>query len=164
MHRRRLLGWSASLLVATTLSARGQGTAEPTKAQPELPREKLVIVTADGKRHEFNIEVAKTAEQQITGLMFRKSVATDAGMLFVWGHPIDSEMWMKNTLVPLDMVFIGADSRITHIAEDTVPESLAVINGGAGVVATLELQGGITARLGLLVGDHVSSAALGPTP
>lgn len=164
MHRRHLLGWSASLFITTALSAHGQGVVEPTKAQPELPREKLVIVTADGKRHEFNVEVAKTPEQQITGLMFRKSVPADSGMLFVWGHPIDSEMWMKNTLVSLDMVFIGADGRISHIAEDTVPESLAVINGGAGVAATLELQGGITAKLGILVGDHVQSPALGATP
>lgn len=164
MQRRRLLGSSAAFLLGARLAARAQGVAEPTHAQPVLPREKLVIVSKGGVRHVFEVEVVRTPEQQTTGLMFRKSVAADQGMLFPWGSPIESQMWMENTLVPLDMVFIGADGTIHRIAENTVPQSLAVISSNGPVVATLELEGGITSKLGILVGDRVLSSALGTTP
>ena len=164
MQRRRLIGLSAAFLLGSCLAARAQDVAEPTHAQPVLPREKLVIVSKGGVRHVFEVEVVRTPEQQTTGLMFRKSVAADQGMLFPWGSAIESQMWMKNTLVPLDMVFIGADGTIHRIAEDAVPQSLAVISSDGPVVATLELQGGITAKLGILVGDHVLCKALGTTP
>ncbi len=163
MQRRRLLGASALLLGARP-AAWAQGVTEPTHAQPELPKEKLVIVSQGGVRHEFDVELAKTAGQQTVGLMFRKSVAPDGGMLFIWGQPILSQMWMENTLVALDMVFIAADGTIDSIAEDTVPRSLAVISSHGPVVATLELQGGITSKLGILVGEHVLCRALGTTP
>jgi hypothetical protein len=76
-------------------------------------------------------------------------------MLFDWGSPRDSQMWMRNTLAPLDMVFINADGTIRSIAEDTVPESLAVIDSHGPVRATLELAAGTTARLNIRVGDKV---------
>ena len=164
MERRRLLGVCAAWLLGAASAARAQGATDPTGPQPVLPKQKLVIVSAGGVRHEFNVEVAKTPAQQVTGLMFRKSVRADGGMLFVWGQPIESRMWMKNTLVPLDMVFISANGTIHAIAEDTVPESLAVIPSNGPVVATLELQGGITAKLDILVGDKVLCKALGTTP
>jgi uncharacterized protein len=164
MHRRRLLGICASFLAGATFAARAQGVTEPTGPQPVLPKETLVIVGAGGARHTFQVEVARTPEQQTTGLMFRKALPPDSGMLFVWGQPIQSQMWMKNTLVPLDMVFINSDGTIRRIAENTVPQSLAVIPSDGLVVATLELQGGITQQLGILVGDHVLCKALGTTP
>lgn len=137
---------------------------EPTGPQPALPTEELVIVSHGGARHVFHVEIARTPEQQVTGLMFRKSVPADGGMLFPWSHPIESRMWMENTLVPLDMVFIKADGTIGRIAENTVPHSLAIISSGGLVVATLELKGGITSKLGILVGDHVLCKVLGTTP
>ena len=102
-----------------------------------------------------------TPMQQITGLMFRTSVPADGGMLFDWGSPRESQMWMKNTLVPLDMVFINADGTIRSIAENTVPESLAVIDSHGPVLATLELAGGTTATLGIRVGDKISHRIFG---
>ena len=84
----------------------------PPAPQPELPKEKLVIVTRDGVQHEFNVEMATTPRQQQVGEMFRTSVPPDGGMLFVWGTPHPSPMWMENTLVPLDMVFINPDGTI----------------------------------------------------
>lgn len=155
MKRRTLI----AALAFAPFAAHAQ--AEPTGPQPELPKVPLVIVTHDGKRHRFDVEVARTAMEQTIGLMFRKSVAADSGMLFVWPEPQESEMWMKNTLVPLDMVFIEADGTIRHIAEDTVPHSLAIIDSHGKVKATLELQGGITEKLGIVPGDKVLGQPFG---
>ncbi|HET6185090.1 MAG TPA: DUF192 domain-containing protein [Acetobacteraceae bacterium] len=149
MRRRAVILGSLALPLA---AARAQ---EPTQAQPKLPTEKLVIVTRDGGRHEFEVELATTYVQQEIGEMFRTSIPPNEGMLFVWGAPRESQMWMKNTLVPLDMVFINADGTIRHIAENTVPHSLRVIDSHGPVAATLELAGGTTARLGITVGDKV---------
>lgn len=156
MNRRALL----ALLALAPLSARAQ---EPdiTKAQPELPKEKLIIVTRDGARHEFNVEMATTTDQQTVGLMFRPSVPADGGMLFDWGSPRESQMWMRNTIAPLDMVFINADGTIRAIAENTVPQSLAVIDSHGPVRATLELAAGITAKLNIRVGDKVIQRIFG---
>jgi uncharacterized membrane protein (UPF0127 family) len=159
MQRRHLL----LLLSALPASARAQD-AEPTAAQPELPKEKLVIVTRDGVHHTFNVEMAITPRQQQVGEMFRTSVPPDGGMLFDWGTPRASQMWMENTLVPLDMVFINADGTIRSIAENTVPQSLAVIDSRGPVRATLELAAGTTARLGIVAGDKVTQRIFGNAP
>ncbi|MCS6854120.1 MAG: DUF192 domain-containing protein, partial [Elioraea sp.] len=115
----------------------------------------LAIITRDGRRHVFRVEVARTPDQQTVGLMFRESVPEDGGMLFDWGSPRESSMWMKNTLVSLDMLFIAADGRIHRIAERTVPHSLAPISSRGPVRATLELAAGTAERLGIRVGDRV---------
>ena len=156
MQRRHLL----ILFAAIPTMARAQDS-EPTAAQPELPKEKLVIVTRDGVHHVFNVEVATTPRQQQVGEMFRTSVPSDGGMLFVWPSPRPSPMWMENTLVPLDMVFINADGTIRAIAENTVPESLASIDSHGPVLATLELAGGTTAQLNIRVGDKVLQRIFG---
>jgi uncharacterized protein len=132
-----------------------------TAPQPALPKEKLVIVSHDGKEHVFNVEMAALPEQQATGLMFRPSVAPDGGMLFDWGAPRETKMWMKNTIAPLDMAFINADGTIRSIAENTVPQSLAEIDSRGPVRATLELAGGTTARLDIRVGDRVRQRIFG---
>jgi uncharacterized protein len=144
------------LAIAAALPALvGRAQEEPAGPQPKLPSERLTIVTRSGQRHVFDVEVARTREQQMTGEMFRTGVPPDGGMLFVWPAPQESQMWMKNTLVPLDMVFIAADGTIRSIAENTVPQSLRIIDSGGPVLATLELAGGTTARLGITVGDKV---------
>lgn len=151
----RVLGWVvAAVLVPGVALAQGA-------AQAELPREKLVIVTRDHVRHDFQVEVAKTAEQQTVGLMFRTSVPEDGGMLFDWGTPRVSTMWMRNTVSPLDMVFINADGTVRRVVEDTVPESLAVIESRGPVRATLELRAGTAKRLGIHAGDIVETAMFG---
>lgn len=159
MRRRTLL----LFLLAAALPAFARAATEPTTAQPTLPVEKLVIVGHDGRQHVFHVEMALTEPQQVTGLMFRKSVPADGGMLFDWGAPRESQMWMENTLVPLDMVFIKPDGTISHIAENTVPESEAIIDGGVAR-ATLELQGGITQKLDIRVGDKVEQRIFGNAP
>jgi uncharacterized membrane protein (UPF0127 family) len=155
MNRRFLL----LAMSLAPLAARAQ-----TAAQPELPKEKLTIVTRDGKRHEFNVEMALTPEQQTVGLMFRKQVPPDGGMLFDWGTPRESAMWMRNTVSSLDMLFINPDGTIRRIAENTVPESLATIPSGGPVRATLELAAGTARRLGIHVGDKVEQRLFGNAP
>jgi uncharacterized membrane protein (UPF0127 family) len=144
------------LLVATPVLAEG-----PTGPQPELPKEKLIIVTKDGTQHPFDVEMALTEEQQETGLMFRPTVPPDGGMLFDWGQPRESQMWMRNTIAPLDMVFINNDGTIRSIAENTVPYSEAVIDSRGPVRATLELAAGTTKRLNIRVGDRVLQRIFG---
>ena len=156
MNRRTLI---ALLALAPTASLAQE--SEPTGPQPELPKQKLTVVGKDGARHDFEVEVATTIAEQQTGEMFRKSVPPAGGMLFVWPAAQVSDMWMKNTLVPLDMVFIQADRTISRIVEDTVPQSLRIVESGGPVRATLELAGGTTARLGITVGDKVLAPALG---
>ena len=138
--------------------------ADTSKPQPELPKEKLVIVTRDGVEHVFNVEMALTMDQQTVGEMFRTSVPEDGGMLFDWRAPQESRMWMRNTLAPLDMIFINADGTIRSIAENTVPESLAVIDSRGPVRATLEVAAGTAARLNIRVGDKVLQRIFGNAP
>jgi uncharacterized membrane protein (UPF0127 family) len=153
---RRLL---VALLGAAAAPARAQ-----TGPQPELPKERLVIVTRDGARHAFMVEMAVTPEQQMVGLMFRPSVPPDGGMLFDWGAPRESQMWMRNTIASLDMLFIAADGRIHRIAERTVPHSLATISSNGPVRATLEVAAGTAERLGIRVGDRVLHPIFGSRP
>ena len=157
-RRRELLALLAATAAAVPFALRAQ---EPTRAQPELAKEKLVIVTHDGKQHDFSVEIARTPDQETTGLMFRPSVPPDGGMLFIWPQAQESQMWMRNTIAPLDMVFINADGTVRHIAENTVPQSLAVIDSHGAVKATLEVAAGTAVRLDIRVGDKVLSKALG---
>ncbi|MBE9603432.1 DUF192 domain-containing protein [Acetobacteraceae bacterium H6797] len=158
MQRRILLGSLAALVAAPAFAPSAFAQTGP---QPELPKEKLTIVTRDGKRHDFNVEMALTPDQQMTGLMFRPTVPPDGGMLFDWGSPRESAMWMRNTIAPLDMVFISAEGKIHRIAENTVPQSLATIESKGPVRATLELAAGTAARLNLRVGDTVEQRIFG---
>lgn len=132
----------------------------PARTQDPMPfaHSELTIETATGKHH-FNIELAETEPQKERGLMFREEMAPDAGMLFVYDSPQVITMWMHNTFIPLDMLFIGADGRIRHIAERAVPRSDKTISSRARVVGVLELNGGTAQRLGIKVGDRVDYPA-----
>jgi uncharacterized membrane protein (UPF0127 family) len=137
------------------------GAARADGPQPTLPTQMLTIVSKGGVKHSFTVEIASTPEEQEIGEMYRTNIPADHGMFFDWGTPREVPMWMKNCPVPEDMVFIGADGTISHIAENTVPESEMVIPSGGPVRATLELQGGITAKLDISVGDRVVGVIFG---
>ena len=147
IRRSLLLGLGALLLPS---AARAQ-----TGPQPPLRKERLIIVTAKGGRHAFNVEMAVQPAEQSIGLMFRQRVDADGGMLFDWGKPRKSQMWMRNTIASLDMIFIGEDGRIRTIVERTVPQSLAIIDSKVEVRATLEVAAGTCLRLDISVGDRV---------
>ncbi len=143
------------------------GGADHAPAQIRLrtfEREEMAIMTADGVRHRFQVEMAVSREQHAQGLMYRRRLAEDAGMLFLYGKEWPVSMWMKNTLIPLDMLFIAGDGRIVKIVERTVPHSLETIFSGRAVAAVLEVNGGTVARLGIQPGDRVLYRAFGGGP
>jgi hypothetical protein len=120
----------------------------------QFPTSELTIISATGS-HRFKVELAKTPAQMTQGLMFRTSLAPDAGMLFEYQQPTAATMWMRNTLIPLDMLFVDAQGRIVNIHERAVPQSLDVIAAAEPVRAVIELNGGTASRLGIEPGDVV---------
>ena len=129
--------------------------AGPAPATAVFGHSRVDIVTSDGVRRHFTVEVSTSPAQREQGLMFRRHLAADAGMLFIFRHSRPVIMWMKHTLIPLDMVFIGADGRIAGMAQWTHPESLSLIPSPGPVLAVLEVRAGTAARLGLGSGDRV---------
>jgi len=115
----------------------------------------LEIVSQSGV-HVFSVELATTDEERERGLMFRKELPDGHGMLFDFETERSVAMWMKNTLIPLDMIFIRADGRISNIAESTEPMSTRIIPSRGAVRAVLEVAGGTAKRLGIEVGDRVA--------
>jgi uncharacterized membrane protein (UPF0127 family) len=133
----------------------GTGVSEQSAAGLEqIP----LTVQSRGGTHRFTVEIARTPEQQAQGLMHRQSLAPDRGMLFPYDPPQDASFWMKNTLIPLDIIFIRADGTIARIAENTVPLSLEPVSSLEPVGAVLEIAGGRAAELGIQAGDKVSWA------
>ena len=131
-----------------------------THAQPKLQTIPLTITGQDKKPHRFLVELARTHREQEIGEMFRTHIPEDGGMLFVLPQLQESAMWMRNTLVSLDVVFIDEANNIHAIEEHTVPLSEGIISSYGAVRAVLELPAGTAERLGFVVGDHVSSSAL----
>ena len=115
----------------------------------------LAIRTADGHVRDFTVEVASSEEQRETGLMDRPSMPLDHGMLFDFGADRAVAMWMKDTLIPLDMLFIDRAGKIVGIRMRAVPQSKEIIGSPGPVRAVLEVNGGTAERLGIAVGDRV---------
>ena len=125
-------------------------------AQAKMRQDKLTIEPAGGGAgHTFNIQVAATAQEKATGLMFRTRLDDGEGMLFPYGAPRSLSMWMRNTYIPLDMLFIRPDGTIARIEERAEPLSDRVIQSGSAVSAVLEIAGGAASRLGIKPGDKV---------
>ena len=114
-----------------------------------------LTITSSGKVHRFTVEVARTSEEQMTGLMNRGTLAPDRGMIFPFEGERQASFWMKNTLIPLDMIFVRADGTIANIEANTVPLSLQPVYSDGPVAAVLELVGGRSAELAIKPGDTV---------
>lgn len=152
--RARIARAIAPLLLMLALGCAAQ-TTELTDLD-RFPRTTLRIQS--GKTlHTFKVWVADTPARQEQGLMFVRDLPADCGMIFPQSEPRPMSMWMKNTFIPLDMLFIGADGRIEKIAVMTEPHSLETISASQPVAAVLELKGGETQRRGIKVDDKVSS-------
>ena len=121
----------------------------------------ITIRTADGRILPFKVELALTPEQSRLGLMNRASLPADQGMLFDFHAEQPVYMWMKNTLIPLDMIFIAGDGHVAGIAERTVPLSEAIIASPGAVRGVLEVNGGVADRLHITVGDRVDNPLFG---
>lgn len=120
-----------------------------------FPRSSLQIATPDARLHSFEIWVAEDDAHRARGLMYVKQLAADAGMLFIYPRSQPIAMWMKNTYLPLDMLFVDEDGRITRVVENTEPLSLDTIASGGPVRAVIELNAGTAARLKIREGARV---------
>jgi uncharacterized membrane protein (UPF0127 family) len=154
-----LIARSAALAVLALLMLAGMARADLAK----FDHSTLTIDTKDGARR-FDIELALSPAQQEQGLMYRREMAADAGMLFIFPAAEIARFWMHNTLIPLDMVFIAADGHIAGIHERAVPMNDEAISSETPVLAVLELNGGTASRLGIKAGDLVHYATFGTAP
>jgi len=134
------------LLLSLLLPSMAPARAAPTES---------LIVHAGGSAYRFDIELATTPDQRERGLMYRKSLGANAGMLFMYPDEEPVAFWMKNTLIPLDMLFIKADGQIVHVARNAVPLDETPIASGQPVRAVLEINGGAADALGIKEGDTV---------
>lgn len=137
------------------LAVGGNSAIAEAQALPALSR--LSIVSADGRERVFRVELAQTEKQHLRGLMYRQSLPEDGGMLFDYGSEREIAMWMKNTFIPLDMLFIDKAGVIRHIHENAIPHDETAIPSGGPVRAVLELKGGVVAKLGIREGDRILS-------
>jgi len=128
--------------------------AEITAAQPTLHTEPLTIETTHGPKR-FTVEIANDDNEREIGLMFRKRLGDNEGMLFEFDQPAVQSFWMKNTLIPLDMVFIGADGRIVSIIKNAGPKTLDPRTSKGPATGVLELRGGLADQDGIRPGDRV---------
>ena len=164
MARTKVLGFVtllASFLCLALLAA------DPGLAQSQLQtfeKDRIRLALQNGEEHEFQVELAVTWEQKAQGLMYRQAMPEDHGMLFLYESEGPRSMWMKNTYIPLDILFIGRDGRIVFIAERTVPLSLSTISSKGPAKAVLELNGGTVAKLGIRPGDRLLYSAFDTAP
>jgi uncharacterized protein len=144
-------------LAATAACGSATTAPEPATERSAAGLEQVPLsIRSKGKTHRFVVEVARTPEQQARGLMYRESLAPDRGMIFPYEPAQPVSFWMKNTLIPLDMVFIRPDGTIARIAENTVPLSLEPVPSLEPVSTVLEIAGGRARELGIKEGDRVS--------
>ncbi|MCA1653871.1 MAG: DUF192 domain-containing protein [Sphingomicrobium sp.] len=147
------LGVAVALSLAACQSAASTGA--PLAAAPSGLAQVPLTIAGHGASHRFTVEVAASPAEQEKGLMFRESLAPDRGMIFPLARVDVATFWMKNTLIPLDMVFIRADGTIARVAANAVPMTLDVVSSEEPVSAVLELAGGRAAELGIRPGDRV---------
>lgn len=149
---RRVLQWTALIAFAVLLLT--------SRATVAADVQSLEIVSKSGV-HVFAVEMATTEQERETGLMYRKELAEGRGMLFDFTPQQQVSMWMKNTFIPLDMIFIRADGRILRIAENTEPQSEKIIPSGGLTKGVLEVIGGTARKYGIEPGDKVAHPLFG---
>jgi len=158
--RSTLLAMCATAVVSASCAAAIPPGIEPLS---QFTREPLDVRTSAGELR-FEVWLADSPPRRSQGLMFIDRLAPRTGMLFLYDQPQTVSMWMKNTLIPLDMLFIAGDGRVTRIARNTTPQSLATISSMGTVTAVLEIAGGESKRLGIEVGDTVLHSSFGTAP
>jgi uncharacterized membrane protein (UPF0127 family) len=162
--RSSLLAAAAALLSACSTAGVGCKTGGGRVVPDARETGAVVAIEAGDRKITFRVELARTEAERERGLMYRERLAPDAGMLFVFEHPSLLTFWMKNTLIPLDMIFIGADRRISGVVADAEPQTLTARRVEALSQYVLEIGGGLAARLGLGAGQHVELPLGEPAP
>lgn len=149
--------WATLLAAVLWIAALTAVAATPDakKLDEAFGRSELHIATQDAKLHGFQVWIADTDRRRERGLMFVDHMEPDAGMLFIYPAPQSIAMWMKNTHIPLDMLFVAADGRIAKVVANTTPMSLDTIESGQAVTAVIELNAGTAARLNITAGAQV---------
>lgn len=160
LSRKFLLLWALLSLGVVPLAslpthAENKNLAGPPIPQSTLKTEDVAVVTAKGEKHVFDAEIARSPNELAYGLMNRTGMAKDHGMLFVFRDEAERSFWMKNTLIPLDIIFIRSDGVIHRIHASAIPHDLTPIFSQGPVMAVLELNGGRAADLGIKAGDRV---------
>jgi uncharacterized protein len=156
----RRIAYYVTFCVAFLFFPVSLGLAEDALTPPKSGLEKLEIITSSGT-HEFSVEVMRSGPQRERGLMFRRYLPQDRGMLFDFGGERSVMMWMKNTYLPLDMIFIGRSGKVVGLAENAEPLSEKIIPSGAPAYGVLEVNAGTAARIGLKIGDSVRHPLFG---
>ncbi len=151
MVRRSLMGLMGLMASALLVMV----SAQPSQAHAATLREEPLEIVTSKATTRFTVEIADTEATRNRGLMFRKSLAPDKGMLFDFKTPREAAFWMRNTLISLDIIFITEDGRILTIARNAVPHSEVPIPSGGAIRGVLELAGGRAAQLGIYPGDRV---------
>lgn len=156
------LRWVAAVslaLVAVGCRAEPAANVSPPPIDEDHPISGLALagleVESSGRTHRFVVEVARTPDEQAQGLMYRRSLGPNEGMIFPFPSPRPASFWMRDTLIPLDMIFVREDGTIARIAANTVPLSEETVSSGEPVAAVLEIRGGRAAELGIRAGDRV---------
>lgn len=164
MHVLRVgAGACLALFLAVQPSPALAGDGVSAKRAADTKTAIVTLQTASGA-HRFKVEVMTTDAERAQGLMYRRSLASDAGMLFVYDRPRPLFMWMKNTILALDMVFFTAGGTVHHIERDAEPFSQAPISSEGDVLGVLELNAGTAAEIGLSVGDRLDYPGLSGQP
>jgi uncharacterized membrane protein (UPF0127 family) len=154
--------FAATLLCALLCSAAVAASTDARELDRLFDRSMLKIATPDARLHTIDVWIADNDARRARGLMFVEHLADDAGMLFIYPQPQPVSMWMKNTPLSLDMLFVTADGRVHRVVENTRPMSLDTISSGGIVLAVIELKAGSAARMKIQPGARVIHPAFRP--
>lgn len=165
MRHERGIGQSLILILFLLFYALAFGGSPGVEAAQaaEFRESEITIISVRG-RFGLTVEIAETEAQRAQGLQYRQQLASDRGMLFDFGRDQPVFMWMKNTFIPLDMIFIDGGGKVVRVVENTTPMSLAVIRSGLPVRAVLEVAAGGAARMGIAKGVLVKHSIFGNQP
>ena len=152
-RRRRQRHVKATLWAIALVCAAGANSAAAAC------RDDVVELRGDWGKARFTVEIADDPQEQAQGLMHRQSMATSAGMLFVYPSPRSASFWMRNTLIPLDMIFVDARGVVQHIHHEARPLDETPIFGGDDILAVLEINGGLARRMGIVAGSQMRHPA-----
>ncbi|MCM2561131.1 DUF192 domain-containing protein [Lutimaribacter sp. EGI FJ00015] len=153
---RRGLGFAALLLLVLGLAGTVTG---PVRADTAACAPGVVHLRGDWGRARFSVDLAQTPREQARGLMFVEQMPRSRGMLFIYPRPQSVSFWMKNTLIPLDMIFLDSTGTVRHVHHDAVPGDLTPIRGGREILVVLEINAGLARELGIAPGSEMRHPA-----